>query len=444
MVRLKPDPTSDGPPEGGHYGARRRRSSGHDPINTGMGQPFKLIAGDRLQIREGGGCMSVFGLPFFGAGVFMSLTVGGVVPMGNAGELPALAWPVLALMAIAFTAVGGALVFGRSWTTIDRAQRGVIKQWGLIVPLHERASSLDGYSAIRLDFAQGDSDTADRFTIALKAPGAPDLRLCSFTAYAQARECARAIAEYLRLEVEDASTDHPVRLSANQIDAPLRERQRGDLLHSDADRPANARSQVMRENGRVTITIPSRPLSGLVLAAALVPIAIVLAIGPPFATFFRESRTPEPVGWAFLGFLTLFFGILPTMTIVNGFLRSRRGATIVEASTQGLRVSERGAWRTRAVASLDAADILDVDYSSRESSIASATRAAEQQVLQSYPSADSTINPRLERMLAALARFARNKGVIVKTRTGLTTFGAGLDDAEVRYLHSVVRRALIE
>ena len=47
-------------------------------------------------------------------------------------------------------------------------------------------------------------------------------------------------------------------------------------------------------------------------------------------------------------------------------------------------------------------------------------------------------------MLSSLARFGKNKGITVKTRTGLTTFGAGLEDAEVRYLHSVVRRALIE
>jgi hypothetical protein len=44
----------------------------------------------------------------------------------------------------------------------------------------------------------------------------------------------------------------------------------------------------------------------------------------------------------------------------------------------------------------------------------------------------------------ALTRFATGKGVTVKTRNGLTTFGQGLDDAEVRYLHAVVRRALIE
>jgi hypothetical protein len=54
------------------------------------------------------------------------------------------------------------------------------------------------------------------------------------------------------------------------------------------------------------------------------------------------------------------------------------------------------------------------------------------------------VSPRVERVLLTLARFGKGKGVTVKARTGLTTFGAGLDEAEVRYLHSIVRRALIE
>jgi len=38
-----------------------------------MVRSFHHLTPDRLQIREGGGCMSVFGLPFFVAGVFMFL-----------------------------------------------------------------------------------------------------------------------------------------------------------------------------------------------------------------------------------------------------------------------------------------------------------------------------------------------------------------------------------
>ena len=129
-------------------------------------------------------------------------------------------------------------------------------------------------------------------------------------------------------------------------------------------------------------------------------------------------------------------------TIASSFLRSRRGATIIEASTEGLRIFERRIWRTRQTAALAADDILDVDYSSRESSTASARQAAEEQTFAAYPDASHSISPRVERMVAALARFARAKGVTIKTREGITSVGHGLEDDEIRYLWSVLRRAI--
>ena len=79
-----------------------------------------------------------------------------------------------------------------------------------------------------------------------------------------------------------------------------------------------------------------------------------------------------------------------------------------------------------------------------KSSVASATRAAEQQVPQVAPlSRHDGESPRRTDTEGARP-LRRELEVTVKTRTGLTTFGAGLDDAEVRYLHSVVRRALID
>ena len=52
------------------------------------------------------------------------------------------------------------------------------------------------------------------------------------------------------------------------------------------------------------------------------------------------------------------------------------------------------------------------------------------------------VGQRSERLLGWLAQFAKGHGLTVKTRTGLTSFGAGLEDEEIRYLHDVVRRAL--
>lgn len=418
--------------------SRRQR-----PINSKMARSFQHVTPDRLRIREGGGCIAVFGLPFFIAGVFLILTTLGVVPVGNADKMPAFAWPAMILMGVAFTAVGGTLVFGRSWTTIDSTQRTVIKQWGLLVPLRERTFPLGEYTAVTLGFVEGDSDTSDRFPVGLKARAGADLALCSFTAYAESRECAVIVAKHVHLDLEDASTDHPTRLPYSEADRAFQHRMSRERVPQEtAIRPADARSEVTLEAGSVRIVIPRSRMHPIALAAGLIPVAIPLVVAPPLAEFFRRTHTPGPVAWIFLAFIVFFFGILPVMTLVNAFLRSRRGGTIVVVSPQGIRIQERGAWRTRTVASLDAADILDVDYSTRESTIASARRAAEQKVLESNRSVPAAVGPRTERLVAALARFAKGRGLTVKTRQGLTTFGQGLADDELRYLYSVVRQGL--
>jgi len=45
-------------------------------------------------------------------------------------------------------------------------------------------------------------------------------------------------------------------------------------------------------------------------------------------------------------------------------------------------------------------------------------------------------------LLAGLRWLAKSKGIIVKSRNGLVTVGAGLPDEEIRYLYAVVLRVL--
>ena len=71
--------------------------------------------------------MGAFGVPFFAAGVFMILSVAGVIPISNASEMPPWGWLALAFMGLVFTGVGGTFVFGRAWTTLDVTRRLVIK-----------------------------------------------------------------------------------------------------------------------------------------------------------------------------------------------------------------------------------------------------------------------------------------------------------------------------
>ncbi len=98
-------------------------------------RPLKQPAPDRLEIREGGGCLSLFGIPFLAAGIFMVLTGLHIISVSNSKELPPWARPAIFLMGVAFVAVGGSLVFGRRWVTLDSGKGIIIKQRGLLVPL---------------------------------------------------------------------------------------------------------------------------------------------------------------------------------------------------------------------------------------------------------------------------------------------------------------------
>ena len=99
-------------------------------------------------------------------------------------------------------------------------------------------------------------------------------------------------------------------------------------------------------------------------------------------------------------------------------------------------------WRTHTLATLAAGDIFDVDYGTRDTSVASTRRVVEQRIEEAGHDPGS-LSPRMERFMAAAARWGKGRGVIVKARGGLTTFGQDLEDDEIRYLHAVVRQALL-
>ena len=179
---------------------------------------------DRIEIRSGGGCLSLFGLPFLAAGIFLSLIALGVVHLENADDVPTWGWPLLFGMGMIFATVGGQLAFGRNWVIIDRRQGALIKQWGLLRPMKQDEHSLRGYCAVVLRHTTGGSESGDGFPVLLQAgAGGQDVTLASLVNYAAAHEQATAIARFLRLPLNDATTGHDVLTQADELDEPLRD-----------------------------------------------------------------------------------------------------------------------------------------------------------------------------------------------------------------------------
>lgn len=90
---------------------------------SGMGakkSPFIYKDQARLEIRSGGGCLSIFGLPFLLAGIFVMQIPLGIIPMeGSPGTLPAI---FVVLFRLVFAAVGAGLIFRRSGIILDRGR----------------------------------------------------------------------------------------------------------------------------------------------------------------------------------------------------------------------------------------------------------------------------------------------------------------------------------
>jgi hypothetical protein len=241
----------------------------------------------------------------------------------------------------------------------------------------------------------------------------------------------------------DTSTDHPSRIRANEADAALRDRLRTASVAVAAARPPVMRSDVSDADGAVRIVLPMPRLHPLAMIGGLFPSVVAMGM-LGWLGLFSSHRTLMPIEWVFIGLLFLGFGFLPLSSVVGRWLRSRVGRTIVTVSSQELRVQERGIFGTRTVAELNASEILDVDYSTKASLMVASRRHAEEETatMRRIPMSSATGSVGTERVLTALSWFLKGKGIIVKTRTGLTTFGEGLADDEIQYLHALVRRAL--
>ncbi|MCX5733688.1 MAG: hypothetical protein NTW68_05120 [candidate division NC10 bacterium] len=394
----------------------------------------RQVAPDRLEIKEGGGCLALFGVPFLAAGIFVTLIGVRIVPLANARDIPAWGWPLIVLMGLAFMAVGGALVFGRRWIIVDAGRGTVSKHWGLLVPMRGETLSLAGYDAVVVRLQSGDSDSVDRYPVLLRATGGgADLPLQSTTQYGESREGAAAIAKLLRLPLVDAATTHESVLAADRADAPFPEQPPGADLRGDAPRPLRMKCQVRESSRTVEIILPGPGFQWRKLVGPAISVGVLSYLAPELLRFFRQTHTPEAVQTAILGFTVFFFVVIPLVGIFNAARLASRGRTLVTASPEGIVIEERGAWRARSTR-LPAVEILGLDYGTAEDAFASAQRGAEQRVL-----ARRGVAPR---WLAVMRRFVASKGITVKSRKGLFTFGAGLPDDEVRYLHALIVRAL--
>jgi hypothetical protein len=395
--------------------------------NTQAPPPFKWVSPGAIQISEGGGCMSLFGVPFFLAGLFMIAAVTGVIHIAD--QPGGWGFLLLVLMSVAFTAVGGVLVFGRRWLTLDVLNRAAIRRQGLIVAMHRTERPLGEFNSviIRLEI---DSETPDRYRIFLRAVTGQDLAVCWSYKYEESFQRAEFLARFLQFPLHDTITDHEMVTRPEQVGQTFEQRLRSGGFEVENPLPPAAMRCKLRVEGDTTVVIPGeKSLAALVFLIA--PIVLIASLGA-LERFFTSTQTPVPVQVACMGALAVMFGVAPMIAALNAVVSTLRSHTSVTASPTGLRIERRGPWRTK-TGRVALNDIIDLDVSTFQGTLETTRRL--------HP--EVAANPvRRSLLFKWLASKIPTKGLVVKTRRGLVTFGEGLPPEELEFLKRALLRGL--
>jgi len=399
---------------------------------------FRQTAQDKLELKKGGGCIGCFGVPFFLAGLFMLLATMQIIPLSNAKEMPWWSWIILFFMGLIFTGVGAGLVFGRNWITIDKTKRRIWIAWGLLRPMRGEQYDLDYYASVVLKHNPGDSDTAETFPISLKATDdRTELPLLSPQDYGTSMEQAMLLATFLRIKLEDMTTDNPIELNPQEILDGQKLLHKTGEIHISAQ-PAYMKTEVTENADELQIRIPGQPFHKYNLIGMIIPLFMLVFVIPYLLSFFESTRTPYFVQYFFISFIGLFFILLPLLETFRTYLRSRKVMITViikpgEISINYLTMTNKGSL----ILTLD--DILGIDYGTKKTAIINAhkeyEKADSRHLTTGGISAPYSYQPRWMRWLE---KFSRARGIIIKSKKGLFTFADGLPDDEVYYLYTLV------
>ena len=409
----------------------------------GKNPPFYYRDAGTLEFRSGGGCLSIFGLPFLLAGLFVMQIPLGIIPLeGSPGPLPSV---FVVLFGSVFAAVGAGLVFGRSGIILDRG-RGRITQWyGLLVPMKRTETMLDAIRQVEMNFSAGDSDSAATWPVCLSGEGiAKPIVVVQPVDFAEARQVAEELSRFLRKPLADSSTGERVTRDPDNLDEPYRDRARrtGEAATAVPPEPRGMRTRVERTGDGYVFHIPGPPISGLHYIPVLFPVAFAGAVAWFFLPALLTLPMPDFIRYVALGFIGLFFIAGPVVSALLNVLRLKNQFERITVTKAFLRVEVLKQGKRSAV---------EIPVDELEDLVAPTTRSLMETIEvpgMKKASLGNTGTPRMPdgrpipRWLLSLMKMQGSKGITARSDKAVVEFAGGLDEAEVAYLFALTRKTI--
>jgi hypothetical protein len=407
--------------------------------------PFIYKDQATLEIRSGGGCISIFGLPFLLAGLFVMQIPLGIIPMkGSLGELPSI---FVVLFGSMFAAVGACLVFGRSGIIMDRGRGRILQWYGLLVPMKRTEYMLDSIRQVEMSFSSGDSDSAATWPVKLSGEGiAKPISVLQPTNFTEARQLAEELSRFLRKPLLDSSTGESVTRDPEHLDESYRDRVRrtGEAVSILPPEPSTMRSRVERTGDGFIIHISGQAKSGI----HYIPFFFSLVFAGIVVWFFLlpilTRPMPDFIRYVFLSFIGIFFIAGPVISALVREFRLKKQFERITITKDILRVEalKQGKRTTKEIPVSELEDLV-------APTMRGVMNTTEVPGMKKVSLGD-TGTPRMPdgrpmpHFILSLIKMVGSKGIIARSDKAVAEFASGLDEAEIAWIFALIRKTIVE
>ncbi len=356
-----------------------------------------------------------------------------MIALPGTDELFGGIWVVKLVMGIAFTAVGLGLLFGRYCVVIDRRRNSVVRSWGLLIPMLRKECDLSDYNVVVLSHESGDSGSADSYPVTLRSQSG-FLPLYVSKEYGDAYSKAVYIARFLSFTLEDVTSGTLSRMEAEELGTTFVARLQSEPPQRHwAPQPFEMRSRIERGNGQLAITIDGQAFSIWRHLPSFIPLALALHIGGARLEFLKDI--PDALKPYIYVLLAVPLAIWPVVSLTAGILRARIGYSRLTVTREALILITRGLVRTT-TQTIPLSSVIDLScdgtLARRTAVIESVEEARKRQG--SGQLSPQGLHPTVGRITQWLSSLFPNKGIVIKSTSGIDAFGGGLSVEETEYL----------
>ncbi len=406
----------------------------------------------------GGGCLFLFGLPFFLVGLFVLGAGLGIVPVE--GDVP---WYVAIPFGGVFAAVGLGLMTGRSGLIIDRRQGRVVSWYGLLVPMKRKEYFLDYYDrvSLRKERRSGDKRSYTVYPVRLEGrAGAEAINLEEPQDYQEARKTAEDVAKFLSLRMEDYSSGSKLVREADRLDETIREKtaRTGEYVRVPIA-PPDLRADVTEEPGTVTVEVHPPGLTAASYVQMAFTLIFVTVVFVFFGRFIFGMKIPAPFNYIVIGVFSFLFILMPIFTTLRKVLGKARRLQRITATPAMLIVEDREAGKSK-VTEIPVYELEDFEIGrafrtpgfrsvgAGKYMVETDDEDLQEEFKTRFPGKgrqDMMVGRGTASMLSGISSAFGPSGAITARSDKVTvSFGQGLRQDELEYIHAKLKNAMMQ